>query len=125
MTDTDIKKDAPAQPGTGTVADVKKDKTTAAKRDAAASKPKNKEPKLRGPWMYVGPTVPSIGIQNRVYTEIPEGAQERAERMPEIGHLFIPVKEYPMANRMLREGAGYIHDAYCKVAQIRRGGDGA
>ena len=26
--------------------------------------------------MYVGPTIPGIGIQNRVYTEIPEAAKE-------------------------------------------------
>lgn len=121
MTDT-TKREESAAPQTGDVVS-----TVPKKGRAAGTTPRLKKggPGLRGPWMYVGPTVPSIGIQNRVYTEIPEGAQERAERMPEIGHLFIPVKEYPMANRMLREGAGYIHDAYCKVAQIRRGGDGA
>ena len=26
--------------------------------------------------MYVGPTIPGIGIQNRVYTEIPEAAKK-------------------------------------------------
>lgn len=119
MTDTDIKKDAPAQPGTRAVADVKKDR-------AAAAAPKLKKkgsPGLRGPWMYVGPTVPGIGIQNRVYTEIPADAAGRVREVPEIGLLFIPVKDYPLANRMLREGAGYIHDAYCKVEDIGKGGD--
>ena len=42
--------------------------------------------------------------------------------MPEVGLLFIPVKDYPMANRMLREGTGYIYNAYCKVGSIRKGG---
>ena len=44
------------------------------------------------------------------------------EDAPEILHLFIPVKDYPMANRMLREGAGYIHNAYCKAEKMRKGG---
>lgn len=80
---------------------------------------------MKGPWMYVGPTVPGIGIQNRVYTEIPADAAGRAKDVPEVGLLFIPIKDYPMANRMLREGTGYIYNAYCKVVQIRKGGDGA
>lgn len=122
MTDTDIKKDAPAQPGTGSAADVKKDKAAVADPDP---KRKRKGTGLKGPWMYVGPTVPGIGIQNRVYTEIPADAAGRVREVPEIRLLFIPVKDYPLANRMLREGAGYIHDAYCKAAQLRRGGDGA
>lgn len=122
MTDTDIKKDAPAQPGTGSAADVKKDKAAVADPDP---KRKRKGTGLKGPWMYVGPTVPGIGIQNRVYTEIPADAAGRVREVPEIRLLFIPVKDYPLANRMLREGAGYIYDAYRRAVQIRRGGDGA
>lgn len=75
-----------------------------------------------GPLMYVGPTVPGIGIQNRVYTEMPKEAKERAERTPEIRLLFIPVKDYPRANQMLREGRGYLYDAYCTA---EKGGIGA
>lgn len=93
-----------------------------AKKGAAAPKAQKERPKRKGPWMYVGPTVPGIGVQNRVYTEIPAEAQKRAENAPEILHLFIPVKDYPMANRMLREGAGYIHNAYCKAEKMRKGG---
>lgn len=93
-----------------------------AKKDAAAPKTQKERPKLKGPWMYVGPTAPGIGVQNRVYTEIPAEAQKRAEDAPEILHLFIQVKDYPMANRMLREGAGYVHNAYCKVEKMRKGG---
>lgn len=118
MTDID-KKD-----GSGTL-QSEDTKTAAAKKDDAAPRPKKKEQRMKGPWMYVGPTAPGIGIQNRVYTEIPAEAAERVKEVPEVGLLFIPVRDYPMANRMLREGAGYIHDAYCKVARIRRGGDGA
>ena len=118
MTDID-KKD-----GSGTL-QSEDTKTAAVKKDDAVPKPKKKETGLKGPWMYVGPTVPGIGIQNRVYTEIPADAAGRAKEMPEIGHLFIPVKDYPMANRMLREGVGYIYGAYCRVAKIRKGGGGA
>lgn len=118
MTDID-KKD-----GSGTL-QSEDTKTAAVKKDDALPKPKKKETGLKGPWMYVGPTVPGIGIQDRVYTEIPADAAGRAKEMPEIGHLFIPVRDYPMANRMLREGKGYIFDAYCKAVQIMKGGDGA
>lgn len=118
MTDIDKK----GGPGTPQPEDTR---TAAVKKDDAAPKPKKKEPGLKGPWMYVGPTVPGIGIQNRVYTEIPADAAGWAKEVPEVGLLFIPVKDYPIANRMLREGTGYIYDAYCKVAQIRKGGDGA
>lgn len=121
MTDT-TKREESAAPQTGDVVS-----TVPKKERAAGTTPRLKKggPGLSGPWMYVGPTVPGIGIQNRVYTEIPADAAERVKEVPEVGLLFIPVRDYPMANRMLREGAGYIHDAYCKVAQIRRGGDGA
>lgn len=77
---------------------------------------------MEGRWMYVGPTIAGIGIQNRVYTEIPIKAQEKAKKMPEIRLLFLPVKDYPMANRMLRESTGYIYDAYRKVEGMREGG---
>lgn len=80
------------------------------------------KPGMKGKWMYVGPTVPGIGIQNRVYTEIPAEAAGRAKEVPEVRLLFIPVKDYPMANKMLREKTGYIYDAYCKAASLRRGG---
>ena len=118
MTDID-KKDGP---GTLQPEDTK---TAAVREKKAVAKTKEQGPGLKGPWMYVGPTVPGIGIQNRVYTKIPADAAGRAREIPEIGHLFIPVKDYPMANRMLREGAGYIHDAYCRVEDIGKGGDRA
>ncbi len=83
-----------------------------------AGKAKTLEPK-----MYVGPTVSGIGIQNRVYTEIPKEAKEKAKEIPEINHLFIPVKNYPVANKMLREKKGYIYSAFCKVSALRNGGN--
>ena len=64
MTDID-KKD-----GSGTL-QSEDTKTEAVKKEDAAPKPKKKAPGMKGPWMYVGPTVPGIGIQNRVYTAIP------------------------------------------------------
>ncbi len=115
MTDTETNKDK-MQPSPSGVA------PSAVKKDGTASKERKERPKMKGPWMYVGPTVPGIGVQNRVYTEIPAEAQKRAEETPEIIHLFVPVRDYPMANRMLREGAGYIHNAYCKAEGIRKGG---
>lgn len=72
--------------------------------------------------MYVGPTLAGIGIQNRVYTQMPQEALSKAKEIPEIKLLFILVKDYPMANRMLRERTGYLYHAYCKIAERKKGG---
>ena len=70
--------------------------------------------------MYVGPTLQGIAIQNRVYTEIPEGAAEAIAKDPELGNLFIPIREYPKANKMLREKSGYIFSAYAKALKLKK-----
>ena len=77
---------------------------------------KTKEEKKQ-PLMYVGPTMTNIGIQNRVYTEMPDAAVKEAEKTPEIKNLFISVEKYPQANKMLREKKGYIYEAYRKVIE--------
>lgn len=84
-------------------------------------KPTNKaEPHGRtGPYMYVGPTVNGIGIQNRVYSEIPDGAAEKIKADVELGFLFIPIGDYPVANRMIREQDGYIYNAFTKALQYK------
>lgn len=69
--------------------------------------------------MYVGPTVIGLGIQNRVYTEIPDGAKAVLAEYPEFNNLFIDISEYPKANRMLREGTGYIFSAYTKALEYK------
>ncbi len=99
------------------------EKAFSAESAGPAGKTQAKKPKAMGPWMYVGPTISGIGIQNRVYTEIPKDAEERAEEVPEINHLFIPVASYPTANKMLREKKGYIYSAFCKVDGLRNGGN--
>lgn len=74
------------------------------------------------PVMYVGPTVNGIGIQNRVYTEIPGNVQELFHETPELKNLFIPVREYPTACRMLREHKGYIYSAFMRALDFKNGG---
>lgn len=68
--------------------------------------------------MYVGPTVPGIGIQNRVYTETPSDAKEVIRGNPQIGNLFIRIRDYPIANKMLREKKGYIYSAFLRAEEI-------
>ncbi len=68
--------------------------------------------------MYVGPTVPGIGIQNRVYTETPSDAKEVIKENPQIGNLFIRIRDYPIANKMLREKKGYIYSAFLRAEEI-------
>ena len=66
----------------------------------AAPKPKPKAT-AKGPVMYVGPTIPGIGIQNQVFTEIPASAQEVFKKEPELG---------------------YIHSAFNKALELKNGG---
>ncbi len=87
----------------------------------AAPKPKTKTA-AKEPVMYVGPTIPGIGIQNQVFTEIPASAQEAFKKEPELGNLFIAIKDYPEANAMLREKRGYIHSAFHKALELKNGG---
>lgn len=68
--------------------------------------------------MYVGPTVPGIGIQNRVYTETPSDARKVIRENPQIGNLFIKIRDYPIANKMLREKKGYIYSAFLRAEEI-------
>ncbi len=71
-------------------------------------------------YLYVGPTVPGIGIQNRVYTDLP---QEVIAMMNHghsvIGDLFINIRDYPTAERMIREKKGYLYNAYLAAQKIR------
>lgn len=68
--------------------------------------------------MYVGPTVPGIGIQNRVYMEIPADAKDIIKKEPQIGNLFIHIRDYPVANRMIREKKGYIYSAFLRAEEV-------
>ncbi len=85
-----------------------------------ATPAKTKETK--SPVMYVGPTVPGLGIQNQVFTEIPASAQEIIKKEPEVGNLFIQITKYPEANVMLRERKGYIYSAFNKALNLKNGG---
>lgn len=129
MTDTETKKEntTPLQSGITTPTAPKEEKPAgitpaSTSNPPPAATPPKEPPKMKERWMYVGPTLVGIGIQNRVYTQIPQEALSQAEKMPEIRLLFLPVKDYPMANRMLRESTGYIYDAYRKVEGMREGG---
>ncbi len=71
-------------------------------------------------YMYVGPTVPGIGIQNRVYTGIPQEVKHIVDGgNPVIGDLFIQIRDYPKAERMIREQKGYLYNAYLAAQEIR------
>lgn len=130
MTDTEIKKEntSPLQPGAAASTAPKEEKpaTTApasASNPPPVVTPPKEPPKTEGRWIYVGPTLAGIGIQNRVYTEIPQEALCKAKEIPEIKLLFLPVRGYPMANRMLREGSGYLYHAYCELSEKMKGGN--
>ena len=43
-------------------------------------------------------------------------------KRPELKNLFIPVREYPTACRMLREHKGYIYSAFMRALDFKNGG---
>lgn len=76
--------------------------------------------KKTGPCMYVGPTVPALGlVQNVVYTDIPDTAKSRMEEIRLLGALFVEIKAYPEAEKELRERRGYIWQAFRELAEYR------
>lgn len=92
------------------------------KETAVQEKATVRKTKATEPLMYVGPTINGIGIQNRVYSEMPGRTQEVLERVPELKNLFIPIREYPKACKMLRERKGYIYSAFTKALTLKNGG---
>ena len=102
------------------VAEMEAQKVPVEEQEDGEKKEPAGEPKEPKRYMYVGPTVSGIGIQNRVYTDIP---QEVVDLMnnghPVIGDLFIQIRDYPAANRMLREKKGYLYNAYLAAEKIR------
>ena len=81
------------------------------------------ETKNTEPLMYVGPTIPGVAIQNRVYDGLPEGLQEAMKEVPEFGNLMVPVEDYPKAELMIRTRKGYVASAYKRVAGSTKGGN--
>lgn len=101
---------------------VETTQTAEAKQAVEAEAPKGpvEEKKMPARYMYVGPTVPGIGIQNRVYTGIPQEVKDIVNGgNPLIGELFIKIRDYPVAERMIREKKGYLYNAYLAAQKIR------
>ena len=65
-----------------------------------------------------------IAITGTVYTTIPEAAKAAKADSPMILNLFIPIKEYGEAERMIREKIGYVYSAYAEAQKFKleRGG---
>ena len=71
--------------------------------------------------LYVGPTISGIAITGTVYTEIPEAAKAAKADAPMILNLFIPIREYGEAERMIRENERIRIQCLCRSAEIRKG----
>lgn len=75
------------------------------------------------PKMYVGPSLPQLGVtQNVVYTRYPEAFAEAAKATPRIKQLFVNILSYPNAEKSIREQTGYIWEAYKVILNL--GGEG-
>ena len=72
-----------------------------------------------GGFIYVGPTVANFAVQNAIYTDIPSEARERFPESPLLRNLFIPIKDWPKANEMIRTQSGYIWTAWQAALSLR------
>ena len=85
-------------------------KKTEAVKEPAVEVKASAEPKLL---MYVGPTLTKYGvIQNVIYNGLPATAVEVMGKFPLFKALFIDPKNYPSAERNIREQTGYYWAAY-------------
>lgn len=100
---------------------------TAKQPEATKAPAKKKQPEAKAPEtvLYVGPTINGIAITGTVYSSIPEAAKAARESAPMILNLFIPVREYGAAERMIREKKGYVYSAYEEALKFKkeRGGN--
>lgn len=69
--------------------------------------------------MYVGPTINGVAIQNMVYEKKPDALEKAQKVCPEISNLFLPVRKYATAERMIRMRSGYIYEAYKKALEYK------
>lgn len=93
---------------------------TTAKKVAKSKAPvADKEPAVKEPMMYVGPTIPGVAVQNTVYTEKPEALEKAQKECPEFGNLYLPIMEYAMAEQMIRKKTGYIYTAFNKALEYK------
>lgn len=94
--------------------------------EEAKTPAKKKQPAAKAPEtvLYVGPTINGIAITGTVYTTIPEAAKAAKADAPMILNLFIPIREYGEAERMIREKRGYVYSAYAEAQKFKleRGG---
>ncbi len=102
---------------------AKKKKADPATKEMVVQADQQQETRKPEPLMYVGPTIPGVAIQNRVYNGLPEGLQEAMKEVPEFGNLLVPVADYPKAEAMLRTRKGFVASAYRKVAGYKKGGN--
>lgn len=66
--------------------------------------------------LYAGPTLVGTGlVQNRVFTELPEGTEALCKQIPELRHLLVPLDRFPLVNKQLREGEGVFAIAFREV----------
>lgn len=97
-------------------------KATTRKQAGKTPPAKKTEEKL----LYVGPSIYGVARTGSVYTGIPDGAQEARKDAPDIVHLFIPLSDYPKAEKMISTRSGYIGLAYkhaeALAEKMRRGG---
>ena len=102
---------------------TEKAETVPEKTAAEAQKPLSDAGiKANEPLMYVGPTIPGIGIQNTVYAEIPDAVKEAAKGLPVLLDLFVPVMKYPEVERQIREKSGRLYSAFTKALELKNKG---
>ena len=66
--------------------------------------------------MYIGPTVPGVVTQNRIYIgKLPDKVEDRKSKDPYFSNLFIPVDQLVTARQNLQDKNSVLAVSYFKV----------
>lgn len=85
-------------------------------------KSKGAESAKKGVVVYCGPTIPGVAKQYTIYNNgLPAALEKRAEEIPEIRGLLVPLDRLPETMKNLRGQYGHVYRLY-RMVQARRNG---
>lgn len=83
-------------------------------------KAKGAESAKKGVVVYCGPTIPGVAKQYTIYNNgLPAALEKRAEKVPEIRGLLVPLDRLPETMKNLRGQRGHVYRLYCMVQAKR------
>lgn len=93
-------------------------------RTKAKQQPKSEKKQVidKGPWLYVGPSIPGVATNRDMYVDkIPDALTEKAKEIVAINELILPVKNAVGIEKQLESGR--LKNMYDSVLKKLREGE--